>query len=319
MPANGENAARVENASRPPRNPGMDFDLGWVRGFSINPPRVAERASAAGQAGLPSGEDGRRALLQVLESIDLTTLSGDDTAARVRRLCRTARSPLTGVLKKKLGPEMGTCRVAAVCVYPAFVPLALEALESSGITVATVSAGFPHGLSTQEQRVREVESASAAGAQEIDVVIRREWALTGEWARLYEEIRAFREAAGVAHLKVILATGDLETLNQVGRAALTALMAGADFVKTSTGKEKVNATLPVGMAMMDALKRFRKATGHQAGLKAAGGIRTALEGVQWLQAVRNEMGPEASDPPHFRIGASSLLDDVLESLGQRNE
>ena len=180
--------------------------------------------------------------------------------------------------------------------------------------MATVAAGFPHGLSTLDQRVNEVAGAAETGAQEIDVVIRREWALVGEWGELYREIRAFREAAGRVHLKVILATGEMETLNQVARGALTALMAGADFVKTSTGKEQVNATLLAGLARIEALKRYRKETGHLGGLKPAGGIRTAVEGYRWLRVVEDELGPEATDRNHFRIGASSLLEDVVEAL-----
>jgi len=256
-------------------------------------------------------------LLDVLRSIDLTTLSGDDTVARIRHLCRRARQPLPLVVRDALGVGPGEIRVAAVCVFPAFVPQALEALEGTGIPVATVSAGFPHGLSSLSQRIRDVGTAVEAGAQEVDVVIRREWVLTGEWEKLYREIRAFREAAGKAHLKVILGTGDLETLNQVGRGALTAMMAGADFVKTSTGKEKVNATLPVGLAMARAIRAYEKRTGFRVGLKPAGGIRTAREGYQWLKLVRQELGEEWARPELFRIGASGLLGDVVATLASR--
>ena len=296
------------------RNPGAPFDLAGIRRFSISAARVKERTARAEKIRLPTGEEGQAELLRILASIDLTTLSGDDTVATVRRLCRTARSPLSGVLKKQLGKELGGTRVAAVCVFPAFVPTAREALQGTEIPVATVAAGFPHGLSTLDQRVGEVAAAAAAGADEIDVVIRREWPLSGEWEKLHEEIRAFSQAAGDAHLKVILATGELKGLNQVGRAALTALLAGADFVKTSTGKEKVNATLPVGLAMLEALKRYRKETGRLCGLKPAGGIRTAEEAYRWLRVVQEELGEGASEPQHFRIGASSLLGDVLENL-----
>lgn len=295
-------------------NQGLPFDLPWVRRFSVSDEMIREGASRAELVELPDGDAKAGELLRILAAMDLTTLSGDDTVATVRRLCRTARTPLSGVLKKQLGKELGRTRVAAVCVFPAFVATAREALAGSGIPVATVAAGFPHGLSTLEQRVNEVAGAAGGGAEEIDVVIRREWALSGEWEALYQEVRAFREAAGPVHLKVILATGELQSLNQVGRSALTALMAGADFVKTSTGKEKVNATLPVGLAMVEALKRYREETGRLMGLKPAGGIRTALEGYRWLRMVEEELGAEATDPDHFRIGASSLLDDVLEAL-----
>lgn len=309
-----DRSAEQEQDSSTVRNPGIPFDLGWIRRFAVSEEKVRKRAETAGELRLPGDDSREEELLRILASIDLTTLSGDDTAATVRRLCRTARSPLSGVLKKELGPGPGATHVAAVCVFPAFVPAALEALQGTGIPVATVAAGFPHGLSTLSQRVGEVVGAAEAGAQEIDVVIRREWALTGDWARLYHEIREFRQAAGAAGLKVILATGELQTLSQVGRAALTSLMAGADFVKTSTGKEKVNATLPVGFAIMDALGRYRRRTGRLGGLKPAGGIRTVQEGFQWLKAVEVELGPQATDRSRFRIGASSLLGDVVESL-----
>jgi deoxyribose-phosphate aldolase len=197
------------------------------------------------------------------------------------------------------------------------VPQALEALEGSGISVATVSAGFPHGLSSLSQRIREVASAAESGAQEIDVVTRREWALTGKWEMLYREVGAFREAAGTAYLKVILGTGDLATLNQVGRSALTAMMAGADFVKTSTGKEKVNATLPAGLAMVRAIRSYERRTGYRVGLKPAGGIRSALDGCRWLRLLEEELGEDWITTELFRVGASGLLDQVVRALAAR--
>lgn len=208
-------------------------------------------------------------------------------------------------------------RVAAVCVFPVFVPPVLEALDGTGISVATVSAGFPHGLSSLSQRIREVGAAVEAGAHEVDVVIRREWALRGRWADLYREVRAFKEAAGSAHLKVILGSGDLTSLQQVARAALTSMMAGADFVKTSTGKEKVNATLPVGLAMARAIRAYHAETGYSVGLKPAGGIRLAREGYQWLRMVEEELGDDWARPRLFRLGASGLLQDVVEALRAR--
>lgn len=315
MSRTGEGNWEQEQGSSTGRNPGIPFDLGWIRRFSLSGEKLRKRAREAEKFRLSEGDALEEDLLRIIASIDLTTLSGDDTVANVRRLCRTARSPLSAVLRKQVGPELARTHVAAVCVFPAFIPTALAALEGTGIPVATVAAGFPHGLSILSQRVGEVEAAAEAGAREIDVVIRREWALTGDWTRLYDEVREFRQAAGDACLKVILAAGELRTLSQVGRAALTSLMAGADFVKTSTGKEKVNATLPAGFAMMDALKRYRRKTGYLGGLKPAGGIRTTGEGIQWLTAVRQELGPGATDRSHFRIGASSLLGDVVESLG----
>jgi deoxyribose-phosphate aldolase len=187
-------------------------------------------------------------------------------------------------------------------------------MAGSGVPVATVAAGFPHGLSALASRIREVASAREAGAQEIDIVIRREWALTGNWKALFEEIRAFREAAGECHLKAILSTGELGALGRVGRAALTALMAGADFVKTSTGKEEVNAALPAGLAMARALAHYERVTGVRAGIKPAGGIKTSAEAYSWVLMAREALGENATAPDRFRIGASSLLGDVIENL-----
>lgn len=254
-------------------------------------------------------------LLCLLRSLDLTTLAGNDTGERVRSLCRRARSPLPGEVAERLGedePERN--RVAAVCVFPAFVEEARDALEGSPVPVATVAGGFPHGLSRLSDRVREVASAREAGADEIDVVIRREWALGEQWECLYEEVGAMREAAGPLPLKVILGTGELECLEQVARSALVVALAGADFVKTSTGKERVNATLPTGVAMVRAVAIYERETGYRVGLKPAGGIRKADEALAWLQLVREELGEEAVTPARFRVGASSLLESLVGCL-----
>lgn len=298
----------------PALNPGVPFDLPGIRRFTVREGEIQARAEALASLELPKGIGAILPLLKILAAIDLTTLSGDDTVPRVRRLCEMAMAPLPLSLQKAFPDGVERGRVAAVCVYPAFVPDALAALRGSGVPVATVSAGFPHGLSALSQRIQEVAAAAEGGAQEIDVVIRREWALSGNWTALYQEIRAFREAAGDSHLKVILGTGELKSLNQVGRAALTSMMAGADFVKTSTGKERVNATLPVGLAMVAGIVDYQKRTGVWVGLKPAGGIRTAGEGFQWLTMVEEALGESATSPHRFRIGASSLLDNVVEAL-----
>ena len=298
------------------RNQGIPLDLSLIRSMRVGETATAEEAARLEALRSPRGEKGIGALLKVLKAIDLTTLSSDDTVARVRGLCRTARMPIPAPVREGLGLRRRDSRVGAVCVFPAFVPHALGFLEGTGIPVATVSAGFPHGLSSLSQRIREVGAAAEAGAQEIDVVIRREWALQGRWEELFREIRAFREAAGKAHLKVILGTGDLADLNQVARASLASMMAGADFVKTSTGKEKVNATLPVGLAMAKAIRAYGGATGFRVGLKPAGGIRLAREGLQWLRLVESELGEEWTEPRLFRIGASSLLGDVVAAIGR---
>jgi deoxyribose-phosphate aldolase len=298
------------------RNQGTPLDLSQIRSLRIRGAAFSEKAARLELLRPPRGRRGMGVYLKVLNAIDLTTLSSDDTVARVRSLCKTARMPFPVPLRRELGLRTEETRVGAVCVFPVFVPHALGFLEGTRIPVATVSAGFPHGLSSLSQRIREVGAAAEAGAQEIDVVIRREWALQGRWEELFREVRAFREAAGKAHLKVILGTGDLADLNQVARAALTSMMAGADFVKTSTGKEKVNATLPVGLAMAKAIRSYYRSTGFRVGLKPAGGIRLAREGFQWLRLVESELGDEWTGPRLFRIGASSLLGDVVAAIGR---
>jgi deoxyribose-phosphate aldolase len=253
-------------------------------------------------------------LLRAVTLMDLTTLSGDDTPGRVRRLCAKGRRPVRLDLLEAMQAEQLPIRVAAVCVYHTFVAVALEALEGSGIPVAAVSTGFPAGLSPFEQRLDEIRASVAAGAEEIDVVITRGHVLTENWRALYEEVRAMREACGDAHIKTILATGELGTLRNVGRASLVCMMAGADFIKTSTGKESVNATLPVGLVMARAIRDYHERTGQLIGLKAAGGIRTAREALDWLALVKDELGDRWLRPDLFRLGASSLLTDIERQL-----
>ncbi len=245
--------------------------------------------------------------------MDLTTLEGSDTAGRVERLCRKARSPVRPDILAKLGMADGL-RVGAVCVYHRHVATAVAALEGSGIPVAAVSTGFPHGQNPAPQRIQEIEASVEAGAGEIDVVITREYALTGAWESLYAEVQAFREACGPAHLKVILATGELGTLKRVQQASLVAMMAGADFIKTSTGKESVNATLPVGLTMARAIRAFVERTGYRVGFKPAGGIRKAKEALIWMILMKEELGRTWLDPELFRFGASSLLGDIERQL-----
>jgi deoxyribose-phosphate aldolase len=296
------------------RNQGIPLDLAEIKGLRVRVAAMNEKAARLQALRSPRGKRGTDDFLKILRAIDLTTLSGDDTVARVRNLCKTARTPLSAELRRGLGLRPEDARVGAVCVFPVFVPHALGFLEGTGIPVATVAAGFPHGLSSLSQRIREVAGAAEAGAREIDVVIRREWALQGKWEELFREVKAFREAAGKAHLKVILGTGELADLNQVARAALASMMAGADFVKTSSGKEKINATLPVGMALALAIRRYQGITGFRVGLKPAGGIRLAREGYQWLRLVEAELGEDWGEPRLFRIGASRLLGDVVAAV-----
>ena len=246
--------------------------------------------------------------------MDLTTLSGDDTEERVRRLCAKAMHPLSDSVRQALHIQDLSVQVAAVCVYHLFVETARRALQGTNIRVAAVSTGFPAGLTAFEERLAEIRRSVAAGAHEIDVVITRSLVFEGHWQRLYDEIAAFKEACGPAHCKVILGTGDLATLRNVARASWVAMMAGADFIKTSTGKESVNATLPVGLVMARAIREYAERTGVAVGLKPAGGIRTARQSLEWLILMKEELGPRWLEPSLFRFGASSMLGDIERQL-----
>ncbi len=299
---------------RLPRNPGGELDLDLVAAIRVNRSAVERRAAT-----IPTRRSVKQAwqagwLLRALTLIDLTTLQGDDTAGRVRRLCAKARRPVRRDLLEALGVADLPIHVAAVCVYHAYVETAVAALEGSGIPVAAVSTGFPAGLSPMATRLAEIGASVAAGAEEIDIVITRAHVLTGNWRALYDEVRAFREACGHAHLKAILGTGELGTLTNVARASMVAMMAGADFIKTSTGKEPVNATLPVGIVMARAIRAWHDRTGHLVGLKPAGGIRHAKDALAWLAMIKEELGDRWAEPDLFRFGASSLLTDIERQL-----
>jgi deoxyribose-phosphate aldolase len=247
--------------------------------------------------------------------MDLTTLSGDDSVERVRRLCAKARNPLQRHIVEGLGIADLHLTVGAVCVYHVFVETAVKALEGSGIPVAAVSAGFPAGLNPLAERVEEIRRSVEAGAQEIDIVITRAHVFNGEWQALYDEVAAFREACGPnAHMKAILGTGDLMTLRNVARASWVAMMAGADFIKTSTGKESVNATLPVSLVMVRCIRDYAERTGMAVGFKPAGGIRTAKQATDWLALMKDELGRPWLEPSLFRIGASGMLGDIERQL-----
>jgi deoxyribose-phosphate aldolase len=297
-----------------PRNPGMPLELDWIEEVRVNRSAVERRAATLRTRRTVKREWQAAWLLRAVTLMDLTTLSGDDTPGRVRRLCAKARRPVRADLLEAMGAERLPIRVAAVCVYHAFVAIALEALEGSGIPVAAVSTGFPAGLSAFEQRIGEIRASVAAGADEIDVVITRAYVLTEDWRALYDEVRAMREACGDAHIKTILATGELGTLRNVARASMVCMMAGADFIKTSTGKEGVNATLPVGLVMARAIREYRERTGHLVGLKPAGGIRAAREALDWLALIKDELGDRWLRPDLFRFGASALLTDIERQL-----
>ena len=296
------------------RNPGLPFDRDAVLSARVNRSAVERRAATIPTRRTVKKEWQAAWLLRTITCLDLTTLAGDDTETNVRRLCAKAIRPVRADLLERLGVGQSLLHAAAVCVYHEFVPVAVDALRGSGIPVAAVSTGFPAGLSPFPQRVEEIRASVAAGAAEIDVVITRAHALGGRWERLYDEIRTFRSACGDAHLKVILGTGDLATLDNVARASRTALMAGADFIKTSTGKENVNATLPVGLVMVREIRRYRDATGTAVGFKPAGGIRSAKTALQWLYLMKEELGDRWLRPDLFRVGASGVLTDIERQL-----
>jgi deoxyribose-phosphate aldolase len=293
----------------------MALNLDWVDQVRVNTSAV-ERRTATQVARRTVKKDTQAAwLLRAIACMDLTTLSGDDSAERVRRLCAKARNPLERHIVEGLGIQDLHLTVGAVCVYHVFVETAVKALEGSGIPVAAVSAGFPAGLNPLAERVEEIHRSVEAGAQEIDIVITRAHVFNGEWQALYDEVAAFKEACGPnAHMKAILGTGDLMTLRNVARASWVAMMAGADFIKTSTGKESVNATLPVSLVMVRCIRDYAERTGMAVGFKPAGGIRTAKQATDWLALMKDELGRPWLEPSLFRIGASGMLGDIERQL-----
>ena len=294
------------------RNPGIPYSPELVKDIRVNVPAVLRRVENYSAAFSVKKEYQAAWLLKAITCIDLTTLSGDDTPGRVRRLCSKAQQPVRAdILDRIKAPKIN---VGAVCVYHEMIPAAVSALANSGIPVAAVSTGFPAGLAPLETKLREIELSVAAGAKEIDIVISRRYVLTGQWEKLYDEVRQFREKCGEAHLKTILATGDLGTLDNVARASQVCMAAGADFIKTSTGKEAVNATLPFTLVMLRAIRDFHAATGYFIGYKPAGGISAAKDALTYMICVREELGPDWIRPDLFRFGASSLLTDVERQL-----
>ena len=296
------------------RNPGCAFNPDWVASVRVNRSAVERRADTLPKRRTVKKDWQAAWLLQAVRTIDLTTLSGDDTPGTVHRICAKARQPVREDLLAALGVSPSAVHVGAVCVYHALVPTAVEALRGWGIPVAAVSTGFPAGLNPFELRVREIEMSVEAGAREIDIVISRGLALTGNWRALYDEVRTFRKACGRAHMKTILATGELGTLTNVARASLVCMMAGADFIKTSTGKEATNATLPVSLVMVRAIRDYLERTAHAVGFKPAGGVRTAKQALDWLGLVKEELGGRWLRPDRFRLGASTLLADIERQL-----
>src|SRR5438105_6342483 len=296
------------------RNPGMSLNMDWVSNVHVNLSAVERRAATLSTRRTVKKEWQAAWLLRAITCIDLTTLSGDDTPGNVLRLCAKARQPVRQEILQALGVKDLNVQVGAVCVYHNLVPVAVDALRGSGIPVAAVSTGFPAGQNPMEQKLGEIAASVKAGATEIDIVISRAHVLTGNWQALYDEVRAFRAACGDAHMKTILATYELATLRNVGMASLICMMAGADFIKTSTGKEPVNATLPVGVVMVRAIRDYYEQTGYKVGFKPAGGIRSAKEALDWLILMKEEIGNDWLNNTLFRIGASGLLSDIERQL-----
>ena len=296
------------------RNPGTPLDLDWVDAVQVNRSAVERRCSSLTKRRSIKKAWQAAWLLKAIRCMDLTTLSSDDTPDRVRRLCSKALRPLKQELTNDLGITSLKLTVGAVCVYHALVETAVKALKGSNIPVAAVSTGFPHGLSPLPRRIEEIRDSVSEGALEIDIVITRAHVFSGNWEALYQEIKSFREACGDSHLKTILGTGELGSLRNVAKASLVCMMAGADFIKTSTGKEPQNATLPVSLVMLRMIRDYHQKTGHKVGFKPAGGIRTAKQALEWQILMNEELGREWLEPELFRFGASGLLTDIERQL-----
>ena len=294
------------------RNEGCELDVDWVMSQSANTSAIERRAATLGTRRSIKKAHQAAWLLKAISCIDLTTLSGDDTAGRVKRLCAKGIHPIRPDLTRALG--MDGLHVGAICVYHEMIETAIAALGNSGIPVAAVSTGFPAGLSPFKTRLLEIDESVQAGAKEIDIVISRRHVLTQNWQELFNEVKAFRSACGDAHLKTILATGELGSLRNVARASMVCMMAGADFIKTSTGKESINATLGTSIVMVRAIREYWEKTGFKVGYKPAGGISKAKDALVYLSLIKAELGIDWMDASLFRFGASSLLGDIERQL-----
>ncbi|HCH24377.1 MAG TPA: deoxyribose-phosphate aldolase [Oceanospirillaceae bacterium] len=304
----------AEHAEQVLRNPGLAFDADCFAGMQVNRSATERRAASYGHRRSIKKQQQAAWLLKAITLIDLTTLSGDDTAARVRRLCAKAKQPLSAKLREQLNMGDWQVSTAAVCVYHDMLETASAALDGSGVHLAAVSTGFPAGLSPLPLRLQEIGCSVADGADEIDIVISRRQVLEGNWRGLYDEIKAMRQACGEAHIKTILATGELGNLTNVAKASMVCMMAGADFIKTSTGKESVNATLPVSLTMVRAIRDYLHMTGYQVGFKPAGGVSDAKTALLYMTMMKEELGERWLQPDLFRFGASSLLGDIERQL-----
>jgi len=299
-------------------NIGTELDLDWVLMTQANTSAIERRANNIGNRRSIKKRYQAAWLLKAITLIDLTTLSGDDTEKRVHRLCAKGKQPISQLLVDELGIQNLKIQVGAICVYHEMVKTAVNALKNTTIPVAAVSTGFPAGLSPLNLRIKEIKESVKIGASEIDIVISRRHVLNGNWSALYEEVKLFKQACGNAHMKAILATGDLGTLRNVARASLVCMMAGADFIKTSTGKENINSTLPVTLTMLRQIRDFHERTGYHVGYKPAGGISKAKDALTYLSLIKDELGDKWLNPDLFRFGASSLLGDIERQLDHFN-
>ena len=296
------------------RNEGIPFDASLFEDLNINRSAVERRATTLSKRRSVKKQWQAAWLLKALSCIDLTTLAGDDTPSNVHRLCAKAKSPVRLDIIKELGMQDESIHVAAVCVYHNFVKYAVKDLKGSTIPVAAVSTGFPAGNIPLKEKIKQIELSVAAGAKEIDIVLSRDLIIQSNWKALYNEVAECRKACGDAHMKTILATGEISTYTKVAKASWVCMMAGADFIKTSTGKEPVNATLPVSIVMIRALRDYYELTGYKVGFKPAGGISKAKQAVNWLVLIKEELGNDWLTPDLFRFGASSLLGDIVRQL-----
>lgn len=309
---------KLTNLSKPSKNLGLDLDLDWVLSTQANTSAIERRANNIGTRRSIKKQYQAAWLLKAITLIDLTTLSGDDTERRVERLCAKGKKPISKNLALALGVNDLAITVGAICVYHEMVKTAVMALKDSNIPVAAVSTGFPAGLSPLNLRIKEIRESVRAGAAEIDIVISRRHVLNGNWKALFKEVKSFKEACGESHMKAILATGELGTLRNVARASIVCMMAGADFIKTSTGKENINSTLPVTLTMLRQIRDYYEKTGYHVGYKPAGGISKAKDALIYLSLIKDELGDRWLYPDLFRFGASSLLGDIERQLDHFN-
>jgi deoxyribose-phosphate aldolase len=309
-----KNAAQTAKNHDLARNEGLPFNTKYFDSININRSAIERRVSTLTGRRSVKKEFQAAWLLKAISMIDLTTLAGDDTRGNVLRLCEKAKNPVRKDILKSLNMQDANLTTGAVCVYHTLIPFAKQALKGTSIPIAAVSTGFPAGKISLEEKLTEIKKSVAAGATEIDIVISRDLVLESKWQELYNEIRLCREACGEAHMKTILATGEIPTYTKVAKASWVAMMAGSDFIKTSTGKESVNATLAVSLVMIRCIRDYYELTGFKIGYKPAGGIQKAKQALDYLILVKEELGNDWLTPELFRFGASSLLGDIERQL-----